>query len=648
MDKRLTIPVPISQMHVTDSFFAKRMDVIRTHMLPYQWEALNDRLPDTEPSHSIENFRIAAGLGDGAYHGMVFQDSDLYKWLEAVAFAIETEPDYALRADADETIKVMEKAQLPDGYLNTYYQLNAPDKRWTNLQDNHELYCAGHLFEAAAAYHLATGTDALLNIALRYADLIDSVFGPEEGKLNGYPGHEVIEMGLIKLYRITGKSRYLRLAKYFIDQRGQSPLYFQAEAKKDNGRKFAWDATFMRYQYYQAGKPVREQTVAEGHAVRAVYLYSGMADVAMETGDDELFKVCDALFTNIATKQLYITGAIGATEVGESFTYDYDLPNDTVYAETCAQIGLCFFAQRMLQHSVDGRYADVIERALYNSVLSGMSLDGKRFFYVNPLELTPIACEQDDLRRHVKQVRQKWYPCSCCPPNLARMINSVTSYAYATGGDTLFVHLYLGGDLEVDLGSNNVKLSIHSGYPWNGDVLVRTRSAGRYTIALRIPGWCGNWIIRINGRHVDMKLEKGYAYLSRDWAAGDEAILSLEMPVVLMRANPAVREDIGKIAVTRGPLVYCLEETDNGADLHRIALATDAQFEIRHQPELLGGVTTLHCPGEQIRVHGFETDALYAPADRALYSDTVPLTWIPYYAWTNRSQGEMAVWVREK
>jgi DUF1680 family protein len=578
---------------------------------------------------------------------MVFQDSDLYKWLEAVAYVLAIEPDNALRAHADEAIGIMEQAQLPDGYLNTYYQLNGIDKRWTNLQENHELYCAGHLFEAAAAYYLATFSDKILRVAIRFADLIDSVFGIEEGKMQGYPGHEVIEMGLVKLYRVTGEARYLKLAEYFINQRGQSPLYFEEEAGRDGNRAFHWQNTYMRYQYYQAGKPVRLQTVAEGHAVRAVYLYSGMADVAMETENDDLLGVCEALFADIADRQMYITGAIGASAVGESFTYGYDLPNDTVYAETCAQIGLCFFAQRMLRHSADRRYADVLERALYNGVLSGMSLDGTRFFYVNPLEVTPIACEQNDLLRHVKPERQKWYTCSCCPPNLARIVSSVASYAYAAKGDTLYVHLYLGGELKARFDGLDVELNVESGYPWSGDVRVRAMTAGRYALALRVPGWCRDWSVSINGEREDARLEKGYVYLRRDWAGGDEVLLTLGMPVTLVRANPAVREDIGKLAVTRGPLVYCLEEADNGADLHQIILSRDARFEVRQQPDMLGGVDTLHCAGARLRVPGFEGNALYAPADHPLSADPVSLTFVPYYSWANRGLGEMAVWIRE-
>lgn len=324
--------------------------------------------------------------------------------------------------------------------------------------------------------------------------------------------HEVIEMGLIKLYRLTGEDRYLKLAKYFIDQRGQSPLYFEEETRKYNHPP-KWTDSFMKYQYYQAGKPVRDQMVAEGHAVRAVYLYSGMADVARETDDASLWDACLRLWENVTTRQMYVTGAIGQSEIGESFTYDYDLPNDTIYAETCAQLGLCFFAQRMLMKDLDSRYSDVMERALYNGAISGMSLDGTRFFYVNPLEVVPKACEEDDLLRHVEYVRQKWFPCSCCPPNLARTLESIAGYAYSTGERSVNVHLYIGGDLKVDLGGQKAALKVTTDYPWSGAVQVDVMSAGDFALKLRKPGWCQKFSLKRNGVPVEPVVEKGYIIL---------------------------------------------------------------------------------------------------------------------------------------
>ena len=645
MNPLTAAPVSVTDFKPGDAFFAPRMEIIRKHMLPYQWAALNDRLPDTEPSHSISNFRIAAGLKEGKRLGMVFQDSDLYKWLEAVSFALMSGRDEALEGWADEAIELMEKAQQADGYLNTYYQVVEPGRQWTNLQENHELYCAGHMIEAAVAHKIATGSDRFLGIAIRFADLIDKTFGPEDGKLKGYPGHEVIEMALVKLYRLTGEGRYLRLAKYFIDQRGQSPLYFRQECEREN-RKFIWENSFMKDQYYQAGKPVREQQTAEGHAVRAMYLYSGMADVARETGDESLWDACLRLWENVTTRQMYVTGAVGQSEIGESFTYDYDLPNDTVYAETCAQLGLCFFAQRMLMKDLDSRYSDVMERTLYNGAISGMSLDGTRFFYVNPLEVVPKACEEDDLLRHVKYVRQKWFPCSCCPPNLARTLESIAGYAYSAGGRSVNVHLYIGGDLNVDLGGQKAGLKITTNYPWSGAVAVDATGAGDYALKLRKPGWCAGYSVVRNGQVVTPVVEKGYITLPGPWNEGDRVELEFDMPVQLVRADPRVRQDIGKLAVTRGPLVYCLEEADNGAELHRLAIRPGAAFTVTREPELLGGVVTLRCEG--LRVGAPAEGSLYAPAAAPLGAEPCALTFIPYYAWTNRTPGEMRVWVMER
>ena len=644
--KPVAKPLPLTGMQVTDRFFAPRIDLVRTQMLPYQWEALNDRLKDTEPSHCIENFRIAAGISRGEYHGMVFQDSDLYKWLEAVAYQLAVRPDPSLREAADSAIRLIGQAQTSEGYLNTYYQTHPDERRFSNLQNNHELYCAGHLIEAAVAFAQAVGDTRLLDVARRYADLIDRVFGPEEGKLHGYPGHEIIEMALVRLFRLTGEERYLRLARYFIDQRGQAPLYFEEEARRDGNRDFVWNETFMRYQYYQAGKPVREQTEAEGHAVRAVYLYSGMADVAAETGDQTLFEACRTLFDNIVSRRMYITGAIGSTHVGEAFTYDYDLPNESVYAETCAQIGLCFFAQRMLNSEMDGRYADVIERALYNSVLSGMSLDAKRFFYVNPLEVVPEACEKDDRLRHVKPQRQKWFGCACCPPNLARFLGSLPSYAFSAGGDTLYMHLYIGGEVRVALAHAEVHLSVESDYPWDGRVRLTVHTPGEYGIAVRISGWCRGYELKVNGESVSSEPVRGYVSLNRVWREEDMVELNLKMPVTLMRANPAVRADTGKLCVVRGPLVYSLEEADNGKDLHLLRLPLQTAFEVHDEPQLLGGIRTIRCNAFR-RSKSFAEGQLYAPVCGAEEMTETQLTWIPYFAWANREPGEMAVWIRE-
>lgn len=648
MMQRITFPVPLRVADVTihNPFWRRYLELIRTKVLPYQWDALNDRVEGAEPSHCMHNFRVAAGREEGSFGGFVFQDSDVMKWIEAAAFSLMWHPDPGLEQTVDGAIDDICAAQQPDGYLNTYYILNGLDGRFTNLKDNHELYCLGHMLEAATAYYQATGKDKLLNAAVRYVDLVDRLFGAEPGKLPGYPGHEVLEMALVRLYEITQDEKHLRLAKYFIDQRGQSPLYFEEEDRK-NHNAFLWDDAYFRYQYYQAGKPVREQAAAEGHAVRAVYLYSGMADVARMTGDQELRRACERLWSNITRRQMYVTGAIGASEHGESFTFDYDLPNDTVYGETCASIGMAFLAKRMLELEPKAEYADVLERELYNGIISGIALDGTRFFYVNPLEVNPKACEQDYHKRHVKPQRQPWFGCACCPPNIARILASLGSYLGAVSGDMFWLHLYVGGEIKARLDGGDAKLQIETGYPWDGKVKISVvpEQEQRFTLALRVPGWCESWSLRINGAEAAPACEAGYLMLERRWKPGDQVEFVMEMPVRLVQANPRVREDLGRVCVTRGPVVYCLEEADNGPELHRLGLTAESEFSARYEPELLGGVVTLEANGKRLSDTGWG-DALYRRYQRPSYEEQ-KLRWIPYYAWANRGLGEMSVWVRD-
>jgi DUF1680 family protein len=635
-------------MTVTDPFWSSRIETVRTQMIPYQWEALNDRLPDAEPSHCVHNYKVASGQEAGRFEGCVFQDSDLAKWIEAASYTLISHPDPTLQKTLADLIELIASAQQPDGYLDTYYIINGLDKRFTNLRDHHELYCAGHLIEAAVAHHEATGSRMLLDVARRLADCMERNFGAEPGKMRGYPGHEVLEMALVRLYNVTEEERYLHLARYFVEERGQAPLYFEEEEKK-TGNHCHWSDGPLGLQYYQAGKPIREQTDAEGHAVRAVYYYSGVADVARLTGDESLLAACDRMWESITRRRMYITGGIGSSDYGEAFTYDYDLPNDTAYAETCAAIGLVFFARRMLAIRKRGEYADVIERALYNGILSGMSLDGQSFFYVNPLEVVPEACEKDQLRRHVQPERQKWFGCACCPPNLARLLASLDRYAYSTEENNVFVHLYLGGSLEAFPGGERVVLELSSGYPWNGEIRLRIterESSAPFTLALRIPGWCRNYTVSAGGEACPEKAQDGYLYLTRAWKAGDEICLSLSMPVERIKAHPAVRADIGKIALMRGPIVYCLEEADNGADLHHIRLGDSPLFQTRWDERTLGGITVITCEGKRLAKAGWEDGALYRPQAEEDYH-TVPLRFIPYYAWANRGPGEMAVWIRQ-
>ena len=419
----------LKHVNVTDTFWKPRMELVCSKMLPYQWKALHDEIPNVEPSGCIRNFCIASGQKTGPFYGCVFQDSDVAKWIEAAAYTLRYHPDAELEKSIDKTIDLICSVQLPDGYLNTYYIIKGLEKRWTDVMRNHELYCLGHMLEGSVAYYEITGKRKLLDAMIRYVDYVDSVFGPEEGKLHAYPGHEIIEMALIRLYAITREPRHLALAKYFVDERGKEPNYFQMQADQ-LGNDFKWKHSPFGIGYYQADKPVREQEKAEGHAVRAVYLYAGMADVAAETGDEELLSTCRRIWKNIVTRQMYITGSIGASNYGEAFVDDYQLPNDTVYGETCASIGLFFFAYRMLSIERSSAYSDVMERLLYNGVISGMSLDGTRFFYVNPLETHPEACGKDWKYHHVTPTRMGWFKCACCPTNLARILSSLPRYIY--------------------------------------------------------------------------------------------------------------------------------------------------------------------------------------------------------------------------
>lgn len=703
--KNFSLPLSLKDLKITDSFWKKEMELVRKEVIPYQWEALNDRIPDAAPSYCMRNFKVAGKLnqekkrlGDAyrepqytfrgfealpedpehledQFYGFVFQDSDFSKWIEAVAYSLTQHPDPELEALADGAIDVVCAAQQEDGYLDTYYIINGKDKIFSNLRDHHELYCFGHLTEGAVAYYQATGKDKLLKAAMRFADYIAGYFGEEEGKCKGYPGHEIAEMALARLYEVTGQERYLTLSRFFIDQRGTKPYYFDMEhqivVSPDKQEE-------LRYQYHQAHLPVRQQEEAVGHAVRAVYLYSGMADVARLSGDESLYLACEKLWDNITLQKMYITGGIGGTHMGEAFSFPYDLPNDTAYAETCASIGLVFFARRMLEISPKSKYADVMELALYNGILSGMALDGKSFFYVNPLEVNPESCHKDERKFHVKPVRQKWFGCACCPPNLARLVSSIGSYAYTENDATLFVHLYVGGTLTKQIRrntgalkqqtgelsgqygntskeQNTAQLEIQSGFPWNGDVRIKVCAKDMgLTLALRIPFWCDRYTVASDGEEMDMtgrngmgscsrmRFQDGYLYI--DGFDKEEEILTLNfnMKPRWMTASSKVREDAGKVALQRGPIVYCLEETDNGPDLHGL-LADPAEQPVPYETQILDEkVIALKAQG--IR-ETQPTDSLYreycVPETRQ-----TELTYIPYYTWANRGENEMQVWTR--
>lgn len=642
--------VSLKQVSIEDAFWSSRRKNVVETVVPYQWQALNDEIPGAEPSHTIENFRLAAGEAEGDYYGMVFQDSDLGKWLETVGFVLSGRRDPQLEQIADDVIDLLERAQQPDGYLNTYYTVKEPGKRWTNLRDNHELYCAGHLMEAAVAYYEATGKRKFLDIMSRYADYIGTVFGGEPGQKRGYDGHPEIELALVKLYRATGERKYLELSEFFVDERGRQPHFFDLESAERNEQPPAGRKNKKReYDYFQAHLPVREQTTAEGHAVRAVYLYSAMADLAVESGDTALLEACRKLWNDVVRTKMYVTGGIGSSEYEERFTVPFDLPNDRAYTETCAAIGLMFWAQRMLQIEKRREYADVMELALYNGVLSGISLDGKSYFYVNPLEVWPATANFRHDMSTVKATRQPWFGCACCPPNIARLIASLGQYIYSgnAADRELYVHLYIGSKLELDIDGQAVQVSQQSNYPWNGDVAleVTAERSAEFTIAVRIPGWCKGASVSVNGQHVDVtEQEGGYVRIARTWESGDRIDLSLDMPVELVRAHPNVRENAGKVALQRGPVVFCLEEEDNGANLQDIVLPADAKFDVSFDANKFGGVSVLTGTGLRSEVPAEDEHRLYAT--HGWDKVPAPVTAIPYFAWSNRTPGEMTVWIR--
>lgn len=664
--EKMSSPVSLCQIQITDEFWKKEMELVRTEVIPYQWEALNDQVEGAAPSYAMHNFRAAKLLNEkkkssdyvepvytfrgfealpedprhpqeDKFYGFVFQDSDFSKWIEAVGYSLTQHPDEKLEQIADEAIELVCAAQQEDGYLDTYYIINGRDKTFSNLRDHHELYCFGHLTEGAVAYYEATGKDKLLLAVCRFADYIANYFGAEDEKCKGYPGHEIAEMALVRLYSVTGNQKYLDLAKFFVDERGKQPYYFDKEHPEGviKGKEEE-----LRYHYHQAHLPVREQSEAVGHAVRAVYLYSGMADVARIYQDEELLSACKRLWDSITQEKMYVTGGIGGTHIGEAFSFPFDLPNDTAYAETCASIGLVFFARRMLEIEANSKYADVMERALYNGILSGMALDGKSFFYVNPLEVYPTACQKDERKFHVKSVRQKWFGCACCPPNIARLLSSIGSYAYTENEATLFVHLYMGGQIYKMVENQKVLITVESCMPWEGKIRICVEHAPKgFLLAARIPEWCGSYSI---SKKVQ-KLENGYAYIGGEWADKEEIELNFDMEAKLLFSDARVRENAGKVAIARGPIIYCMEEWDNGADLHMLSI--DETTELKLQTQELCGQPLIAIEAEGVRYQQIENKTLYFDK-KSFVKNKATLTFIPYYMWANRGENEMQVWVR--
>ena len=605
-------PVPFNDVQIHDHFWSPRQETNRTTSIPVNLEML-------ERSGNLKNLELAAAKATSGFIGPVFMDSDVYKALEAASYSMATHPSRALEKQLDAIIALLAAAQQPDGYLDTYYIVKEPGRRWTNLRDNHELYCAGHLMEAAVAHFQATGKTSFLTVAMKLADHIGSVFGP--GRRMGYPGHPEIELALVKLSRATGQAKYLDLARFFIENRGKK--YFAEEHKEPLDR---YDGT-----YWQDDVPITEHRNIKGHAVRAAYLLSGATDVAGATGNPALLKMIDRVWRNTTRRNMYITGGIGPSASNEGFTEDYDLPNLTAYQETCASVALAQWNHRLALLYGDAKYADVFERSLYNGVLSGVSLDGKKFFYVNPLE--------SQGNHH----RAPWFGCACCPPNVARTIASLGGYAYAVGDDSLWINLYVQGTATATVAGKKVSLDVTTDYPWDGKVTVRMKleSPTSFSLRLRVPGWCQGATAAIAGRpEAAVKLDRGYFVIDNEWKTGDAVGLDLPMPVEHVIAHPNVKADAGLVALQRGPLVYCLEAVDQKEPLASLYIPAASGFQAEKRSDLLGGVTVAKGTAEVAGDLDW-SNALYQPAPPVR---KVNVTAIPYYAWDNRKPGAMRVW----
>jgi len=611
--------VPFTDVQIRDEFWSPRVETDRTRSLPHNFKWCRQ-------TGRFSNFAKAGKLMQGNFEGIYFNDSDVYKVLEGAGYSLQAHPDADLDKQTDEVIAWIAAAQQPDGYLNTFHTLKEPDNRWTDLPHKHELYCAGHLIEAAVAHWRATGKRTLLDVAIRYADYIASIFGPD--KRHGVPGHEEIELALVKLSQATGDRKYLDLAKFFLDIRGR----VSEKRPKISGP------------YNQDHQPVTEQSEPVGHAVRAMYLYSGMADVAAATGDEAYVKALDRLWVNTVERKMYITGAIGSTRSGEAFGANYQLPNNTAYCETCASIGMCLWNHRMNLLHADAKYADTFERTLYNGMLAGVDLGGEKFFYVNPLA--------SDGKHH----RQAFFDCACCPTNVVRFIPSVPGYVYAAGADSVYVNLYVAGQGKAKVGAGKVALTQQTRYPWEGDVKITVEPAGveAFDVMLRIPAWTAavaprdalyqpeplpaervKPTIKVNGVAAEnSEIIKGYARLHRAWKPGDTVELNMPMPIRRVRAHPSVTDDVGRVAIQRGPVVYCFEGADNGGAVDNFYLPADATMTGEYRKDLLGGVTVIKVKARTIVAVGS------TPAD-------IEVLAIPYYAWDHRQAGPMAVWVTE-
>ena len=659
----------MANVTITSPFWNRYRESVAREVIPYQWQIINDErrieIPvdpagnddgevndglSREWSHAVRNLRVAAGDVDAPFNGMVFQDSDVYKWLEEAAYALAYQPDAQLQALCDEVVDLIARAQQPDGYLDTPFQIKsggyARRRRFSQIQQSHEMYVMGHYIEAGVAYWQVTGNEQALQIACRMADCLDANFGDEDGKIPGADGHPEIELALARLYEATNESRYLRLARYFIDVRGKDPDFYDEQNKAVHAEGLPAIFPAMEtwsHEYTLTARPIRDQQTAVGHAVRVAYLLAGVMQVGRLTNDEGLLRTGERVWNNIVHKRMYITGGIGSTVEGEAFTKEYELPNDMNYAETCASIGLVFFARNMLKTEKNGRYADVMERALYNGIISGMQLDGKRFFYVNPLEVNPGVSGEIFGYKHVIPERPGWYACACCPPNLVRMVTSLGKYAWDEDETAVYSHLFLGQ--EAALGKADIR--VESAYPWEGSVTyhVSAKIDELFTLAIHIPAYVKDLRVTVNGEAFDTagEIRDGYLYISRKWGSDDQVELHFPLPVRKIYASTHVREDVGCVALMRGPVVYCFEGADNGANLQALAVKKELDAKALVCTEgRLSGLTLLDVAGIRL----VPSEELYT--EEPPKEEAVMLRAIPYFAWGNRGLNQMRVWMHEK
>ena len=635
--------VPFTQVKLTDNFWLPRIKTNATVTIPASFERC-------ESTGRVKNFVMAAERKGKFCTIYPFDDTDIYKTIEGASYSLSLFPNPALEKYIDSLIHIIGKAQEPDGYLYTARTIDPINvgpwlgkERWEKERElSHELYNAGHLYESAAAHFLATGKRNLLDIALKNADLVCKVFGPAKDQRKVAPGHEVVEMGLVKLYRITGKPEYLSTANFFIDQRGHYQGY-------DSTSKDEWKNGI----YWQDNIPVVDQDEAEGHAVRAGYLYSAMADVAALTGDEQLLNAIDKIWTNEVTKKIYVQGGVGAVGDGERFGDNYELPNATAYNETCAAIANVFFNQRMFLLHGDSKYIDVLEKTLYNGFISGVGMDGKSFFYTNAMQIKNSFTHPD-----MESGRSGWFPCSCCPTNVVRLMPSIPGYVYAQKDNNVYVNLFISGNATLNINNKPVDIVQQNNYPWDGALTfnVTPKSPLAFALLVRIPGWAQNAAmpsdlytfasnsdkkatIKINGQPVEYTLQNGYAVLNRTWKKGDVVEVNLPMQVRQVVANENVKDDIGKVSLQRGPLMYCAEWPDNNGKVSNIIIPANTNFTTEFKADLLNGVTVLKSEVPAIIIDN---------NGNSISTVQQAFTAIPYYAWAHRGKGEMTVWFPTK